>query len=297
MNQLDKLNSFKTLYLSELANVPTFKENWNHCKSEIEEILDGSQDLLKIGENLSNIFRSIPSSRSQSAVAKAGAMWECLVSWYLNLIFWNTNVLSIKWKKSFIPKLINDALTVTVRNISTTSEADLVSYSVPLFSNYEIDNLDGINEAINNEIGERRNELFLNVMQLKVNWNENSQIPMLWDFVYNSEDVNIPYVQVGKNGYHPNIFDNFSYSFTTVPTKGNGNLESYKIDGVNTQRVANLTGGNYWGYETKRGVSSNINEYFMRNFRDSFKEESLNSHINKNLTDTNYLDKFLNLNF
>ena len=297
MTQLDKLNSFKTLYLSELANVPTFNDNWGHCKSEIEEILDGSEDLLKIGQNLSNIFRSIPSNRSQSGVAQAGAMWECLVSWYLSLIFWNTNVLSVKWKQAFIPKLIVDALTVTIRNISTTSEADLVTYAVPLTSDHEINNLEGINNAIDNEIGSNRTQLSLNVMQLKVNWNEGAQIPMLWDFVYNSQDVNIPYVQVGVNGYNPNVFDNFTYSFTTVPTKGNGNLDNYKIDGVNTQRVANLTGGNYWGYETKSGVSSNINEYFMKNFRNSFNGESLNSHINKNLTDTNYLDKFLNLNF
>jgi hypothetical protein len=129
------------------------------------------------------------------------------------------------------------------------------------------------------------------IVQCKTNWNDNAQVPMLWDLIYNSKDFRITNVSVGIKGVNPASFRRFAYAFMTVPTsKGPFNPTSLAV-----LRVKNMTGGNYWGRKSAAGVSSCINEFF-RNFPDVF-TGGVMQHLKKQLENPAVLEAFLSLKF
>ncbi len=298
---MEEFNKFKVEALLSSVGIDSFKKNWETWKKEVNIILEEkNNNILEIGNHFSDIFKQTSNDdhgekRSQSQVARAGASFEALIVWYLSLVFWNTNVVVVRYKKTLIPEIIQKALSVRTGNITSNSEADIVAYTVPTTGLFDISNIDGINSSIKSNLKNEINDLNLNVLQAKTTWGEQAQVPMLWDMIYNSQSTNNN-VQVGIGGVSPQSFNKFSYSFMTLPSRSD--LSHFKSDSVNTKRVAGLTGGNFWGYPSVEGVCQNINEYFMRNFPSVFIGNSIQSHSNINFQkDPNYIKKFIDLDF
>ncbi len=285
---------FRLHILQGACTVSSFGKAWPTYRKAICEILGrnpGPQEVFDLGSNLSDIFQSYKAGRDQSGVSGGGTAWEVLAVWYLNLIFWNTKVLATKNAKAFVPQCIKDSTSVTIANNVTNTESDVIVYSVPkeIASNATVWDID---KVLKNNIG----EVDLAIVQLKTNWNDNSQVPMLWDIVYNSYNVGvraIENVQVGINGVNPQNYRSFSYSFMTVPTQ----KKTPSANNVAVSRVRYLSGGNYWGRESLSGVAQSFKEFFQRNFKDYF-PNGVQSHISSNLNkDRMFLERFLNLDF
>jgi len=286
-------DQFRCQVMRRLASVPTFKNSWGNFSASLNALVGPNptdQQIFDIGENLSDVFKSNAiSGRSQSSVAGGGAAWECLTTWYFNLIFWGTNVIATKQHKSFIPSVLYDSFCVTIANHRTNTESDIVVYSIPDIGNIQNLKLNDIDRLIRNNI----QDVDTSIVQCKTNWNDNAQIPMLWDLIYNSTSFRIPNVYVGTNGFSPNSFRKFCYSFATVPS---GN-DAYKSNSTAVLRVKNLSGGNYWGKKTEQGVCTSLNNFFGRNFANHF-QGSVQSHIGQQkINDADYYHRFITLDF
>tara|TARA_Y200000002_G_C22688209_1_gene666877 strand:+ start:6875 stop:7741 length:867 start_codon:yes stop_codon:yes gene_type:complete len=285
-------NELKIKTLIHMSNVPSFKKSWPIYTIRIKQIIGlnpNGNDLFKLGDSLSDIFKpsgTSSSQRTQSNLSSGGNAWECLVVWYLNLVFWNTNVIVTKYKKENVPQIIRQATSVGIGNVNTNTESDIIAFGLP---NYQNDN-DDIEEFLENNT----HSCDLSIVQCKTNWNDNSQIPMLWDMVYNSTNTFRNRVSVGSNGVSPSSFRKFSYAFATIPTNTNQN---FNADSTHVLRVSNLSGGNYWGHPSKPSVAQSLNEYFTSNFNNYF-HGSIQNHLDNNLAqDPSFISKFLDLNF
>jgi len=287
------VDAFRLEMLSRLVSTQSLRNGWAIWESSLRAQCNAenqAERVFALGEHLSSIFReNRVEGRGQASVAGGGAAWECLVTWYLNLVFWGTDVIATRQNQQFVPKIINNALTVTISNQQTNTESDIVVYRIPPLNEQSALSISRINEIITG----RLLETDVAVVQCKTNWNDNAQVPMLWDLIYNSSSFRIPHVSVGVHGVNPPSFRRFAYSFMTVPTsKGPFNPKSLCV-----LRVKNMTGGNYWGRSTTEGVASCINEFFLRNFPDVFAGGVL-QHINQNLLrNPNILESFLSLDF
>jgi len=248
---------------------------WNR---EIKHITNGvlnGRKIFDLGDHLKQIFSSSTgdqireSSKSNSSVSTGGAAWESLVCWYLNLCLVGTNVVVVKSKKDLLPKFVTDAITVKYNNFKSNTEADLIFIAFPAltdwptiekgetFSKY-FDRLHNLKFSLK--------DISIGVIQTKTNWNDNAQIPMLWDMVYSANGFGRN-VTVGSNGVSISSFKSFTYSFITVPSQKDIN-KMFKNTSVAVHRVRNISGGNYWGLPTKDGVCDSIKEFFGRNLID-----------------------------
>ncbi|MBI6020216.1 hypothetical protein H8J79_05215 [Clostridium perfringens] len=250
------------------------------------------KQVFDLGDYLKDIFYSTNTGeRGQSEVSGGGNSWESLVCWYLNLCLIGRNTVVIKHNKDLIPKPISDAITVNYGNFVSNTESDLIAITFPDKKNYTIDK-DEI--EIFNEHGEQvpvRNKkdkynlkevldalsykdfelLEIHIIQCKTNWNDNAQIPMMWDIIYSADKFKNG-VEIGKNGYSIHDIKNFTYSFVTVPTV---KLEKIKHSSTCVQRVRNLSGGNYWGLPTKSNVASSVKELLVRNLKSGHSKSHL----------------------
>jgi hypothetical protein len=288
------VDKFRIEVLSRLSEIPSLRDSWSQFSSSIDAIVGSNPNanqIFLLGEHLSTIFQSnSDSGRTQSQVSGGGAAWECLVTWYLNLIFWGTDVIVTKQNRNSVPQVITESLCVTIANHQTNTESDIVIYSIPNTKNLAELSLDDIDELIRADI----KNVDLAVVQCKTNWNDNAQIPMLWDLIYNSTNFRIPNVFVGINGVKPTSFKNFTYSFVTVPTTSRTRFTSTNLAVL---RVNSLTGGNYWGKPTQQGVALCINNFFGRNFGNYF-NGGVQTHITNQINlDSNYYKRFRNLSF
>jgi hypothetical protein len=288
------VDQFRLRILSRAAKLKSFRNKWELREAILDRHIPNSahgQAVFDLGNHLSDVFR-IPGSsgRSQGNVAGGGNAWECLVEWYLNLCFWGTPVLASRRNRDQIPQTVLNALKVTIANNSTNSESDIVVFSVPHAEGLGSLSLDDIDELISSY----PLETDVTVVQCKTNWNDNAQIPMLWDLIYNSMGgYRVPNVSVGVGGVSPLSFGNFSYAFVTVPTV----KTSFRSGTTAVLRVVNLSGGNYWGKPSVSGVATSLNEFFGRNFARHF-NGSVVAHVSKVLSDNpNLLSKFRSLDF
>ena len=287
------VDSFRLGMLRHMAGLDSFTNSWDIWKPEILKTLSLSspaESIFNIGDHLSGIFQSrTVIGRDNAALSQGGTAWECLVCWYLNLVFWGTDVVAIRPHANFLPEVIKDALSVSIQNVSTNTESDLVVFSIPNgrdASSLDLNSIDRLLRVHSREVS-------MTVVQCKTNWNDNSQIPMLWDLIYNSGSFRVPNVSIGRNGVSPVSFQRFSYSFVTVPTS-RGPFLPTKLPVL---RVRGLTGGNYWGHPTTAGVAKSLKEFFTTNFPANF-SQPLQEHIESNLTESaDLITKFTNLNF
>lgn len=240
--------------------------------------------ILNLGDHLSEIFQSTGSGRSQSDVSGGGAAWEALICWYLNLCLVGRRTVVIKHNRRFLPSPVSDAFTVNYNNFKSNSESDLIGITFPDKIDYKINkwdisvkDMDGLDvsttirrlEAYNlihvlNGLAYRDfGELEIHIIQSKTNWNDNAQIPMLWDAIYAASNFTNG-INVGTNGFSIHDVKRFTYSFVTVPTN---RLSSYKQTSTSVLRVRNLSGGNYWGRPTSQGIANSLKEMLDRNLK------------------------------
>lgn len=298
-----------------LFDLSSFENNWNNSWKEIIReniILDGNystSNILDLGDKLREIFFTTNSDRSQSGVSTAGTTWEALVCWYLNLCLINTNVVVIKQKRANVPTPITNALTVMYGASPSNTEADLIAIVFPFEAEYasDINNLESFAvfnntplfrrdkflylDALNILVDRDANNMDINVIQCKTNWNDNAQIPMLWDMVYSAQGFQNNNISVGVNNYSLDSFNNFSYSFVTVPTTDPNGINQ---DSVCVKRVITLSGGNYWGQATRHNVASSLKEIFNRNMSNGI-QPNIRTNLTNSLNEIDTIFSYFNL--
>lgn len=287
------LQNYRQASLDNIKNINSFSNSWVRWKTSIETILNNDVDansVINLGDSLREIFFSTNSNtRDQSGLSGGGAAWETLICWYLNLCLCNSRTVVVKFKNELVPEVVRDALAVSYGNSRTNTESDLVALSFPedidnLTGDYSLKKLNKICETYIDKIG-------LCNIQCKTNWNDNAQIPMLWDIVYQTTEFATHNISVGANNRKLTHFRKFRYCFVTVPSQKN--IErSYKPDSTSVKRVKNISGGNYWGLPSKEGVAMSIKEMLSRIFDDSSISSSIRIDL-QNAIDSNEHQKYL----
>jgi len=278
---------FRQLSVENLFQTATLKNCWPTWKSHIQEILGqnfNETDIINLGDHLSDIFRSTGGEgRNQAQLSGGGTAWESLVCWYINLCTVGSKTVAIR-KMSLVPKPIQDAITVNYGNFACNTESDITVIIFPDLPDYNID-LDllhitnnGIhfenfirgkfNRAISDYLAARDFDNYeIGVIQCKTNWNDNAQIPMLWDMIYSANGFRGRNITIGRDGFNIHDAANFTYSFVTVPSNQKAN---YNSESVCVKRVTNLSGGNYWGRPTESHVARSLKEIFTNNYQSGY---------------------------
>tara|TARA_R110001606_G_scaffold399157_2_gene581139 strand:- start:693 stop:1622 length:930 start_codon:yes stop_codon:yes gene_type:complete len=278
---------FRKLSIESIFSTNTMINCWPTWKESITEILGenfNETDIINLGDHLSDIFKSTGGEgRGQSQVSAGGTAWESLVCWYINLCTSGSRTVAIR-KMSLVPKPIQDAITVNYGNFACNTESDITVITFPneiefntniedlnienngvIFNNYTRDKF---NPEISNHLcGRYFDSLEIGVIQCKTNWNDNAQIPMLWDMIYSADGFPGRNITIGRNGFNIHHTNNFTYSFVTVPSNQRTN---YNSNSVAVKRVTNLSGGNYWGKPTEQFVARSLKEIFTNNFQSGY---------------------------
>lgn len=277
--------------IDDVFNISSFSNSWGSWRKSITQKTSPAptpQNILDLGDHLSTIFQSTGTSgRSQGSVSGGGYGWEGLITWYLNLILANTRGVAVKMKKDLIPQPIREAITVNYGNIQCNTEADIIVIIFPedfekiTASKEELLSRKAFSKSFNQLNFTQLQDFEVGIVQCKTNWNDNAQVPMLWNMVYSANNFTNTQISVGTNSHTISDFARFTYSFATVPSNG---TQKYKITSTAVLRVNTLSGGNYWGHPSKNGIASSLKEIFNRNFRNSFKA-SMNHTISKTISE------------
>ena len=278
-------DQLRKLALENVFSTPTFRACWQIWEPEIKRILGTNyteNDIINLGDHLSDIFRSTGGNgRGQGELSSSGIAWESLVCWYINVCSVGSRIVAMR-KMSIVPKAIQDAITVNYGNFACNTESDITIIVFPNLPDYNTDiaqlnvlNHLGVqipiikrnkfNFEITNFLAERDFNLFeIGIIQCKTNWNDNAQIPMLWDMIYSAGGFRGRNITIGRNGFNIQNAQSFTYSFVTVPSNHNA---TYSPNGVAVKRVTNLSGGNYWGKPSVQNVAKSLKEIFTNNFQ------------------------------
>jgi hypothetical protein len=259
------IGELRRLVVTDLLQLASVKTNWPVWQSVWRPLIEplNARTILDLGDHLSEIFLSTRGAggREQADLSGGGAAWEALICWYANLCLVGTTSVVIK-KNSQVPKCVRDALTVTYSNNATNSEADLVAITFPNEEPWLTAGTMG-SKALLARIEELAQDEFpklaVSVIQCKTNWNDNAQIPMLWDMIYQAQGFQQNRVSVGVNQHSIRSLSSFRYAFITVPTS-----KAPKPGSTAVARVMNLSGGNYWGRPTINQVASSLKELFAK---------------------------------
>lgn len=278
---------FRQISVESLFSTPTIQRCWPTWKNKISEILGDNfneRDIINLGDSLSDIFRSTGGEgRGQGQLSGGGTAWESLVCWYINLCSIGSRTVAIR-KMSLVPKSIQDAITVNYGNFACNTESDITVVTFPDLPDYntQIEDLAVMNNGVlidtfrrnrfNTELSDFLSardfdNYEIGVIQCKTNWNDNAQIPMLWDMIYSANGFRGRNITIGRNGFNIHNASNFSYSFVTVPSNQRAN---YSDSSVAVKRVTNLSGGNYWGLPTVHNVARSLKEIFTNNFQTGY---------------------------
>jgi hypothetical protein len=272
------IESYRKIAVESAMSTNSAANALPHWTKSISTIISGrlsGRAIFDLGDHLRDIFSSSSQGNTRvgentnSSVSAGGAAWESLVCWYLNLCLIGSNVVVIKSKKDLLPRFVTDAIAVKYNNFKSNTEADLIYIAFPngvewpekkgteCFSEY-------LDRILTSAFSMK--DIGVGVIQTKTNWNDNAQIPMLWDMVYSAKGFGRN-VTVGSKGRSINSFSSFTYSFVTVPSQKDID-KTYKVTSTAVNRVRNISGGNYWGLPTKDGVADSINEFIGRNLSD-----------------------------
>lgn len=193
--------------VNQLFTLNSLTNSWNTWAHEINNKfapLRTNVQILNLGDHLYDIFNSTnnESGRAQNIVAGGGAAWESLVCWYLNLCSIGRRTIVIKQNKKLIPDPISDAITVNYSNFASNTESDLIALTFPDRKEFS-DDISLINakdekgrlipisirgkyntkKLLNALVTKYFTEIEIHIIQCKTNWNDNAQIPMLWDMI------------------------------------------------------------------------------------------------------------------
>lgn len=276
----------------------TFNDCFPKWRKPIEKQIGNNPDffdILNLGDSLRDIFKTTGvAGRTQGSISGGGVSWEGLVCWYLNLCLVGSRSVIIKHSKKLIPSCVADAITVNYGSYASNTESDLIAITFPNESDFmqDITNLQ-VDEKNYLEILDKLskksfNKLSVGIIQCKTNWNDNAQIPMLWEIVYSSTGFENKNITIGRNGYSMKGFHKFFYSFITVPS----NNSKYDAAKLSVKRVHSLSGGNYWGQPSQSGVAHSIKEIFNKKFTDSWVFGSQEKDVQGMLQHKKNLDYF-----
>jgi hypothetical protein len=246
---------------------------WHRRMTLITENWSDADAIFNLGSQLREVFAlTAVEGRTQDSVSGGGAAWEGLVCWYLNLILSGTNAVAIKQRKDLLPQCVQDAGTISYGSFKTNTESDLVILVIPqrFDSEREKFNL----QILNDYISRNFSELEMHIVQCKTNWNDNAQIPMLWDMIYHAKSFIGHPVTIGRSGYNISRLKRFTYSFVTMPSQS----KPIKAGSMAVNRVAKLSGGNFWGKPSVQGVALSLSEIFNRNLPECFASD-VKTHI------------------
>lgn len=274
---------FRKQAVDNLFQTKTFRSCWRIWQPEIQNILGrnhSESDLLGLGDHLSDIFRTTGGAgRAQGELSAGGTAWESLICWYINLCTAGSRIVAIK-KMSLVPDPIKHAITINYGNFACNTESDITIIIFPDTSDYNLDVAElrvsdgnGIlipsmlrskfNPQLSNFLIARDFSQFeIGIIQCKTNWNDNAQVPMLWDMIYSAGGFRGRNITIGKNNFSIHSLRSFTYSFVTVPTN---QRTVYKRETVAVKRVTGLSGGNYWGKPTVPSVAKSVKEIFTNN--------------------------------
>lgn len=300
--------------VNNLFNISGFRKAWPTWKKEINTLapVPTVTQILNLGDYLKDIFYTTNTSgtRTQSDVSGGGANWEALVCWYLNLCNIGRRTVIVKHNKQLIPTPVSNAITVNYGSFISNTESDLIAITFPDKEEYKIDKetIDIVDEngekvkithkgkmkynlleVLNALVARDFSEIEIHIVQCKTNWNDNAQIPMLWDMIYSANAFKTG-ITIGREGYSINNARMFSYAFVTVPTV---KVEKITATSVAVSRVRNLSGGNYWGMKTKSGVASSVKEMLSRNLASGSAKShtlTLKDEITKLTTEYSYFN-------
>jgi len=287
VNLVDNLRAISVRHTLKTGSVRKIWPQWKlHVKQVIGKTPNASS-VLGLGDNLAKIFRSTSQSgRSQGTLKGGGVSWEGLVSLYLNLCLVGGRTVIVSMIKNMVPEPIRDAITVQYGSFASNSESDLLAITFPNNNDYTMDIKQNQESPIEmkklmDALTEKHfGEYEVGIIQCKTNWNDNAQIPMLWDMVYHAKGFGARNISVGKNNYDIDGLKKFTYSFVTVPTINT----KFKKNSTPVNRVYNISGGNYWGLPSESGVCNSIKEIFGKNFSGGIKNslrEDLTSELSK----------------
>lgn len=216
-----------------------------------------------LGGKLTDVFQTTGGGdRDQSSVSGGGAAWESLVCWYMNLCLVGTDAIVAK-KASDLPTCVRYATTVMYNSVASNSEADLVAVTFPpgaLPASGEPSRAK-LRASISTIAEQHFGKLGVAVIQCKTNWNDNAQIPMMWDMIYAARAFKGGVVTVGTHNFSVQELREFRYAFVTVPTN---DPAGYKPTAMAVKRVSQLSGGNFWGRPTVQGVAQDVSEIFVK---------------------------------
>lgn len=260
--------------IEKLFATNSFVTPWRSAWSARVSILLGNSSdgaaLIGLGDYLSDIFlttrgegRDGSRESSQSSLSSGGTAWECLTTWYLNLCLAGTRAVAVRMNKALVPQPFLDAISVSYGNIKTNTESDIIILVFPETRTLPPAATTGtLMQRLSILAANLFSEFEVGVVQCKTNWNDNAQIPMLWDMVYAADRFSRALISVGTTEYRISALRRFSYSFVTVPTSRG----PFSPTSTCVLRVKNLSGGNYWGKPTINGVAFSIKEILNRNF-------------------------------
>lgn len=256
--------------INDLFRLQAFSEQWplrrNFFLSKLGRAPD-QRDITRLGDFLSDAFRITGvADRSQSSVSGAGSTWEALIVWYFNLCLLGTHAVCVRGP-ALCPRPINEALTLTYESSPLRSEPDVVLLSSRSLAEADATpNRSRMKTACASVLNDSFEQAGVVNFQCKTNWNDNAQIPMLWNMLYaqTRQGTAVPGgFLIGTNLRSIRNLGHFSYGFVTVPTT-RGGPESFRADRLSVQRVRAMTAGNYWGYPTRSGVASSLRDFFDR---------------------------------
>lgn len=278
-NIVEKIRETSIKDIFKLSSFSTFFPTWRTTiLSKITDLNDPIE-ILNLGDHLKEVFITTSSSgRSQSTLSAGGKAWEALVSWYLNLCLIGSRAVIIKQKKRIIPKPISQAISVNYESFKSNTEADLVVIIFPPEHEFIEKNEFTKENTLDMAIGRKFRQFQVGIIQCKTNWNDNAQIPMLWDMVYSSDGFGMRNITIGDSAYSIKHLNKFFYSFVTVPT----GKSKYKTNSTAVMRVRGITGGNFWGQPTSAAIANSLKDIFGRNFGDVFDDpqiEVLREHL------------------
>jgi hypothetical protein len=225
-----------------------------------------AKQIVDLGDHLSAVFQ-LPealNNRSPSGLSVGGSIWTALVGYYLNLCLAGTDAIALTG--SFIPASLKQALMVTHSSSASTklnSDIDLIVVNLPGASLQQIPSRRSPSVLFSSYFEENYRSSSAIIVQTKTNWNDNSQIPMLWNLVYKlavSGQVPQDGMSVGTGPFHITALKGFGYAFVTVPTQKD--LSLFKPNSTPVVRVRAMMSGAYWGRPSKQGIISSLKEFF-----------------------------------
>jgi hypothetical protein len=261
------IEDYREVVIDDLFRNSSFNAAWSVWKTKIDILSDSMSDPVKVfelGSHLREIFFLTKTEKTQGDVNRAGEAWEALISWFLNTIFSGSRGIVIKKKAALIPQCISNSISINYGSDQTNSESDLVVIIFP--KDFTFPTLGCTMNDLSMLIAARLHDFEIGVIQCKTNWNENAQIPMLWDMVYRAKGFSDGNISIGKKSHSVEDVQKFTYSFVTVPTQ----KSEFKPTHMPVRRVRSLSGGNYWGKPTTNGVSWSLNEIFSKNYKSAF---------------------------